>query len=82
MSNLPQSIVEFIHASAENAGVEYPDRSTDLFKAGVLDSFALVDFVSLVEEQCGFRVPDKDVNPGIFRTLANIESYIAERTGK
>jgi acyl carrier protein len=82
MSNLPQSIVEFIHAGAENASVEYPDHTTDLFKAGVLDSFALVDFVSLIEEQCGFRVPDKDVNPGIFRTIATIESYIAERTGK
>jgi acyl carrier protein len=82
MSNLPQGIVEFINTSAENAGVEYPDRSTDLFKAGVLDSFALVDFVTLVEEHCGFRIPDKDVNPGVFRTIATIESYIAERTGE
>ena len=42
---LPQSITNFLRESADSAGVPVPVNGEDLFKTGVLDSFALVDFV-------------------------------------
>jgi len=42
----------------------------------VLDSFALVDFVALLESQCRIKIPDSDVVPTNFQTLEAIEIYI------
>jgi acyl carrier protein len=46
---------------------------------GVLDSFALVDFVSVLEGETGIKVPDSDVNPANFQTIEAIERYVASR---
>lgn len=73
---LPQSITDFLNESATSAGVAPPVNGEDLFKDGVLDSFALVDFVALLETVCQITIPDSDVVPGNFRTLQAIESYV------
>ena len=73
---LPQSVSDFLKESAANAGVAPPISGDDLFKTGVLDSFALVDFVALLESQCGIKIPDSDVVPTNFQTLEAIEIYI------
>lgn len=73
---LPQSITDFLNESATSAGVAPPVNGEDLFKDGVLDSFALVDFVALLETVCQIKIPDSDVVPGNFRTLQAIESYV------
>ena len=78
---LPQSITDFLKESATNAGVSPPMDGEDLFKSGVLDSFALVDFVSLLEGACGIRIPDGDVIPANFQTLQAIETYVQEHQG-
>jgi acyl carrier protein len=73
---LPQSITDFLSESANNAGVPPPVNGDDLFQTGVLDSFALVDFVAVLEAECHVKIPDRDVVPGNFQTLQAIENYV------
>lgn len=77
--SLPQAAISFVNENAESNGAEHPRHGEDLFKLGALDSFALVDFVTLLEEHCGIHVPDADVNPVNFRTIEAIERYIESR---
>ncbi|MEO8024885.1 MAG: phosphopantetheine-binding protein [Bryobacteraceae bacterium] len=53
-----------------------PDPEESLFESGVLDSFALTDLVSALETEFGITVPDSDLNPRKFESLAKIEAYI------
>jgi acyl carrier protein len=78
---LPQGVTNFLNESAESAGAPPPSAETDLFKSGVLDSFALIDFVAVLEEECGVKVPDADVNPANFQTMAAIERYVEAHKG-
>jgi len=77
--SLPRAAIEFVYDNAESNGVDEPGRNDDLFKIGALDSFALVDFVTVLEEHCGITVPDVDVNPANFRTIESIERYVESR---
>ena len=78
---LPQGVTDFLYESAQQAGAPQPTAETDLFKSGVLDSFALIDFVTVLEEQCGVKVPDADVNPPNFQTMTAIERYVEAHKG-
>lgn len=78
---LPQSINDFLKESATSAGVSPPVNGEDLFKTGVLDSFALVDFVALLESICQIKIPDSDVVPANFQTLQAIEHYVQSHQG-
>ena len=78
---LPESITDFLKESAASAGVAPPVNGEDLFKTGVLDSFALVDFVALVETTCEIKIPDSDVVPTNFQTLQAIENYVQAHQG-
>jgi acyl carrier protein len=49
-----------------------------LFESGLLDSFALPDLVSGLEEEFSFKVPDSDLNPRKFDSIARIETYLTE----
>jgi len=71
--------MDFVNENAESNGVLAPGRADDLFKIGALDSFALVDFVTVLEEHCGISVPDADVSPNNFRTIESIERYVETR---
>ena len=76
---LPQSALDFLTDNAESNGARKPTDTDDLFQLGALDSFALVDFVGVLEHHCGIRVPDADVNAANFRTIELIERYVADR---
>ena len=78
---LPQPVMEFLQENAQNNGNQLPSDGEDLFKSGALDSFALVDFVTLLEEHCGIKVPDADVVAANFQTLGAIETYVAAHQG-
>ena len=78
---LPQTVLDFLSENARNNGAAQPQNGEDLFKTGALDSFALVDFVTLLEEQCGIKVPDADVNPANFQTIDAIETYVIAHQG-
>lgn len=78
---LPQGVIDYLNENAQTNGAEQPGSSDDLFKMGVLDSFALVDFIVVLEGETGITVPDSDVNPANFQTLEAIERYVASRQG-
>jgi acyl carrier protein len=78
---LPKSIVDYLNENAQNNGASAPEASDDLFKSGALDSFALVDFVGLLEEHCLIKIPDSDINPANFQTINAIEAYVDSRRG-
>jgi acyl carrier protein len=54
-----------------------PDQS--LFDSGLLDSFALPDMVTALENEFGIKVPDSDLTPRKFESIASIERYIENR---
>lgn len=77
---LKPETITYINENAERIGAEAPKNDDDLFNLGIIDSFTLVDFVTLLEEQYIISIPDSDVNPDNFRTIQLIEQYIKQRT--
>ena len=73
--------MDFLNESAQSNGAEQPKASDDLFKMGVLDSFALVDFVTVLEQECGIKIPDSDVNPANFESIEAIQRYVDAHKG-
>lgn len=55
------------------------DEDASLFELGVIDSFGLMDAVARLEEAFGVKVPDADLNPRRFETIAKIERYFDSR---
>ena len=55
-----------------------PDES--LFDSGLLDSFALPEVVTALEQEFGIKVPDSDLTPRKFESIASIERYITSRS--
>lgn len=69
---------KILEALARVAKAPIPgDREASLFDAGVIDSFALVDFVADLENEFGVKVPDKDLHPSKFESLAKIAAYLS-----
>lgn len=52
------------------------DDEQSLFESGLLDSFALPDLVSAIEESFGVKVPDADLNPRKFDSISRIQDYL------
>ena len=51
-----------------------------LFDSGLLDSFALPDMVSALEEEFAISVPDSDLTPRKFESIESIGRYIQTLT--
>jgi acyl carrier protein len=56
-----------------------PDPEESLFDAGLLDSFALPDMVSALEQEFGIQIPDSDLNPRKFDSISRIDQYVSSR---
>lgn len=78
---LPESVMTFLNDAACSARTPLPDRHTSLFASGLLDSFSLVEFVALLEGECGVRVADAELKAENFDTLAKIEVFVARSRG-
>ena len=57
------------------------DAEASLFEAGVIDSFGVMDLVARLETTFGIQVPDSDMLPRRFETLAKITAYVDARRG-
>jgi acyl carrier protein len=71
-------IVKVLATVTQNALPADDDES--LFAGGVLDSFSLPDLVSALEKEFDIEVPDNDLNPRKFDSIARMESFITDRT--
>lgn len=56
-----------------------PSDDESLFESGLLDSFALPDLVSAIESEFGISIPDSDLQPRLFDSIARIEKYVDQR---
>lgn len=54
-----------------------PEES--LFESGILDSFALPDLISALEQEFSIQIPDSDLNPRKFDSIERIEDYLDSR---
>lgn len=70
-------IVEIVKRFAEQPIDPQPDES--LFASGLLDSFSLADMVTELEKEFAISIPDSDLNPRKFDTIALIDAYIQKR---
>jgi acyl carrier protein len=55
------------------------DPEASLFDTGVMDSFDLVDFVADLEKEFNVKVPDNDLHPSKFESLAKIAAYLSSQ---
>jgi acyl carrier protein len=72
-----ERIMGIVRKVSNNSTLPDPDES--LFDSGFLDSFALPDLVSDLEREFGIKIPDSDLNPRKFESIALIQSYIESR---
>ena len=62
-----------------NIEIEY-GNDDNLFDRGIIDSAGLLAFVSYVEQEFGLVIPDEDLLPENFSSIASISDYIRQRT--
>lgn len=70
-------LIEIIKRVTKKDVVPAADES--LFDSGLLDSFALPDLVSALEEEFSLQIPDSDLNPRKFASIERIEEYLDSR---
>ena len=70
-----------IHAILRQVAGKPIDPSPDesLFESGLLDSFTLTDLVGGLEREFKIQIPDSDLTPRKFDTVARIEAYVASK---
>ena len=56
-----------------------PAPEESLFESGLLDSFNLTDLVGELEKEFSIRIPDSDLTPRRFDSVARIETYLQGR---
>jgi len=76
--NKQAKIIEIVKKLSGKPLPDDPEES--LFESGVLDSFALADMVAALEREFSIRVPDSDLTPRKFDSIARIEAYIESRS--
>jgi acyl carrier protein len=72
-----ERIIEIVRNVSKKAVL--PDAEESLFDSGFLDSFALPDMVSELEREFKIKIPDSDLNPRKFESIARIESYVESK---
>jgi acyl carrier protein len=55
-----------------------PEPEESLFDAGYLDSFGLTDMVTELEQEFQIRIPDSELNPRRFDSIARIEETVGK----
>ena len=81
MNAIEEELRSFVNDNfALDADVNPISATDSLIETGVVDSTGLLELVSFVETRYGLEIPDVDLLPENFETLANISQYIATRT--
>ena len=57
-----------------------PTAEESLFESGLLDSFTLTDMVAALESEFSIRIPDSDLTPRKFDSVARIQAYVESRS--
>jgi acyl carrier protein len=73
-SNLINLVIEWVKENSPNprfAAIEI-DENTDLFRSGLIDSFALVDLILYIENETGCTMELADSDPGEFSIVSGL----------
>jgi len=81
-TDVRERIVALLVQAADAQGVRLPSEGESLFDSGVLDSFGLLEFITTVEEEFNIRIPEDDLVPSNFETIARICSYVTGKLGR
>lgn len=73
---LRQELATFIEKNLLGPGKGPVTDSTSLIEGGILDSMGLMQIVGFIEERTGVKVPDDEVAPDNFETVAAIEGLV------
>jgi acyl carrier protein len=76
MADTIERLRTLVQHVAQKPAPEDPEES--LFESGLLDSFALADLVGAIEQEFSIKVPDADLTPRKFDSLARIETYLGD----
>ncbi len=74
-----EDIVAIIRAVGLNPLIA-PGPNDSLFSSGLLDSFSLPALIEALEQKFGIKIPDGDLVPRKFDTVALIAAYIESRS--
>lgn len=77
-----ERIVELLREIVDAQQVAFPSETVSLFEAGVLDSFGMLEFLTTLEEEFNIRIPEDDLVPSNFETIAKISRYVSELLGR
>ena len=61
---------------SEKLSVEVSSLDTDLVQAGILDSLALVELLTYIEEEFEAEIPLEDIGIEDFHSIAKITEYV------
>jgi acyl carrier protein len=75
--DIPAKVREFIGSNFYVADALRDDLS--LLDTGILDSTGVLEVVAFLEEQFGIEVPDGDIVPENFETVAQMSALVARR---
>jgi acyl carrier protein len=70
-------IIKVLQAVSEKSITPKDDES--LFTSGLLDSFALTDFVVGLEKEFSVKIPDSDMTARKFDTIQKVEEYLTAK---
>jgi acyl carrier protein len=73
-----QNLLGFIRRDLLN-GESDPslDEHADLIDRGLIDSIGLMRLVTFIEQELGVKVPDDEVVPDNFQTVASMEAMVS-----
>jgi acyl carrier protein len=81
MNPIQQELHSFIVENfAVGGDVKAIGVDESLIQSGVVDSTGLLELVYFVESRYALHVPDQDLLPENFETIANISAYVTART--
>jgi D-alanine--poly(phosphoribitol) ligase subunit 2 len=82
-ADIENILIEFLRKNCLPQKQEIAFNPEDnLFQSGILDSAGLLHFVGYIETEFKIEIPDEDLIPDKFTSIASIAAYIRTRIGE
>lgn len=78
------SVDELTDYLANELNVDVADIApdTELFSSGLVDSFAMIDLISFVEQKCSIRLSASEITLDNFDSIDRVTSFLENRLEK
>ena len=78
-TDLNSLLAQYIAATILKQPKRVIKEAEPLISSGLIDSFHLVDLALFVEDQCGVKIDDAELNAETFDTLDQLAALIRQR---